>query len=216
MLDRNTWYYVTMHKFVLRITWSNNLLWIIIYSWWVFNSWWSLHWSLSDSKSLQVSRTLLSILANLNNAVVWMVLILSLIFNSFSLFFQTFGDHSKCPNYNWYHCLPHHPQFLVLCQGPSIRLFLCFYFHSVIHWNGKIHSTAHSFFLLINPRSSFLTEIWWSVCIIKFQRILCVAFFRMDFGLCIYHLVVWSNFNFLHNSQWNTFPTQSYLILILH
>ena len=30
------------------------------------------HWSLSDSKSPQVSRTLLSILAVLNNAVVWM------------------------------------------------------------------------------------------------------------------------------------------------
>ena len=33
------------------------------------------HWHLSDSKSLQISRTLLSILADLNNAVVWMVLI---------------------------------------------------------------------------------------------------------------------------------------------
>ena len=33
----------------------------------------SFHWSLSDSKSPQVSRTLLSILADLNNAVVWMV-----------------------------------------------------------------------------------------------------------------------------------------------
>ena len=31
------------------------------------------HWSLSDSKSPQVSRTFLSILAVLNNAVVWMV-----------------------------------------------------------------------------------------------------------------------------------------------
>ena len=31
------------------------------------------HWSLNDSKSLQFSRTLLSILAVLNNAVVWMV-----------------------------------------------------------------------------------------------------------------------------------------------
>ncbi len=31
------------------------------------------YWSLSDSKSLQVSRTLLSILAVLNNAVVWLV-----------------------------------------------------------------------------------------------------------------------------------------------
>ena len=31
------------------------------------------HWSLSDSKSPQVSRTLLSILAVLNNIVIWMV-----------------------------------------------------------------------------------------------------------------------------------------------
>ena len=31
------------------------------------------HWRLSDSKSPQVSRTLLSILAVFNNAVVWMV-----------------------------------------------------------------------------------------------------------------------------------------------
>ena len=31
------------------------------------------HWSLSNSKSPHVSRTLLSILAVLNNAVVWMV-----------------------------------------------------------------------------------------------------------------------------------------------
>ena len=31
------------------------------------------HWSLSDSKSPQVSRTLLSILAVFNNAVIWMV-----------------------------------------------------------------------------------------------------------------------------------------------
>ena len=31
------------------------------------------HWSLSDSKSLQVSRTLLSILVILNNAVIWIV-----------------------------------------------------------------------------------------------------------------------------------------------
>ena len=34
---------------------------------------WFFYWSLSDSKSPQVSRTLLSILAVLNNAVVWMV-----------------------------------------------------------------------------------------------------------------------------------------------
>ena len=32
-------------------------------------------------------------------------------------------------------------------------------------------------------------------------------------GLSIYNLFVWSNSRFLHNSQWITFPTQSYLVL---
>ena len=36
-------------------------------------SWWFSYWSLSGSKSPQISRTLLSILADLNNAVVWIV-----------------------------------------------------------------------------------------------------------------------------------------------
>ena len=43
------------------------------------------HWSLSDSKSPQVSRTLLSILSDLNNAVVWIVSTCSIISKSSSL-----------------------------------------------------------------------------------------------------------------------------------
>ena len=39
------------------------------------------------------------------------------------------------------------------------------------------------------------------------------TFSRTDAGLCIYHLFIWSNFNFLHNSQWITMPTQSCLVL---
>ena len=47
------------------------IIFIIVYS---YQLWLMVfHWSLSDSKSPQVSRTLLSILAVLNNAVVWMV-----------------------------------------------------------------------------------------------------------------------------------------------
>ena len=42
------------------------------------------NWSLSDSKSLQVSRTLLNILADLNNAVIWMVSPRPFIFKSVS------------------------------------------------------------------------------------------------------------------------------------
>ena len=44
------------------------------------------HWSLSDGKSPQVFRTLLSILANLYNAVVWIVSTCPLIFKSSSPF----------------------------------------------------------------------------------------------------------------------------------
>ena len=43
-------------------------------------------WSLSDSKSPQVSRNLFSILADLNNAVVWIVSTHPLIFKSSSPF----------------------------------------------------------------------------------------------------------------------------------
>ena len=42
------------------------------------------HWSVSDRKCSQVSRTLLSILADLNNAVVWIVSARPLISKSFN------------------------------------------------------------------------------------------------------------------------------------
>ena len=69
-----------------------------------------------------------------------------------------------------------------------------------------------SFFLCIT-RSGRLTEIRWSVCISKPQESLCVSFSRTVSRLCIYHLSVWSNFNFLHNGQWIILPTPSCLVL---
>ena len=47
----------------------------------------------------------------------------------------------------------------------------------------------------------------------KSHRSLCVSFSKTDAGLCIYLLFVWSNFHFLHISQWITLPTQPYLVL---
>ena len=87
------------------------------------------HWSLSDSKSPQVSRTRFSILSVLGNAVVW----------------------------------------IVFTRPPTSK----------------------------SSRS-------WS---------LCESFSRTGAGLCLYHLFVWSNWNFLHISQWITLPTQSCLAL---
>ena len=62
-------------------------------------------------------------------------------------------------------------------------------------------------------RSGLLAGIRWSVCISKSHRSLCVSFSMTGAGLCIYHLFVWSNWNFLHISQWITLPTQSCLTL---
>ena len=62
-------------------------------------------------------------------------------------------------------------------------------------------------------RSGLLAGIRWSVCMLKSHRSLCESFSRTGAGLCIYHLFVWSNWNFLHISQWIILPTQSYLTL---
>ena len=48
----------------------------------IFTSTLAFHWSLSDSKSPQIPRTLLSIMIDLSNTVDWMVSIRSLIFKS--------------------------------------------------------------------------------------------------------------------------------------
>ena len=80
---------------------------------------------------------------------------------------------------------------------------------------GTVKSTILQvlFFLLIIIRFSLLVEIRWSVCISKSHRSLCVLFSRTSAGLCIYHLFVWLNLNFLHISQCITLPNQSCLVL---
>ena len=164
------------------------------------------HWNLSDSKFPQVSRTLLSILAVVNDAVVWMV--------STRLTTPKSSSHSS------------NPLVTVLKAPLTIGIIVTFIFHffslarsrylsffshsfSFILWSaGTAKSTILQvlFFLLINIRSVLLAEIRWSVCISKSQRSLCVSFSRTGAGLCIYHLYVWSNLNFLHISQWITCP----------
>ena len=62
-------------------------------------------------------------------------------------------------------------------------------------------------------RSGLLTGIRWYVCMLKSHGSLCVSFSRTGDGLCIYHLLVSSNWNFLHISQWIPLPTQLCLAL---
>ena len=104
-----------------------------------------------------------------------------------------------------------HSFFSSLAKSKHVSLFAFFDFHSVVYGDGKIHKSASSLFLITSY--GHVAGIRWSVYISKPQRISYVSFFRTDFGLCIYHLAVWSNFNCLHYSQSIPLPTQSCVVL---
>ena len=154
------------------------------------------YWSLSDCKFPQVSRTLLRILADLINAVIWMVSTCLLVSKSSSSLVTipiapitigitvTFMFHSFFGFF----------LFCSLARSRYLSLFAFFQFYPFVRQKGKVHYSAVYFiylFLLTIPRSGRLAEIRWSVYFSKSQRILCVSFSRTDSGLCIYHLFVW-------------------------
>ena len=117
-----------------------------------------------------------------------------------------------------------HSCCFVFFQFPSkvevlMLLFRFFQFYSVVSQDSKIDNFANSlfffffffFFFLLIIKSGLQADIKWSVCMSKSHRSLYESFSWTDTGLCIYHLFVWSNLNFLHISQWITLPTQSCL-----
>ena len=176
------------------------------------------HKSLSDSKSPQVSRTLLSILADFTNAVVWMVSTRPPTSKSSSSFNNPLVTMPKAPitigiivTFMFHSFFQFSSKVEVL-----IFLFTFFQFYSVVSRDRKVDNFADFlffFFLLIIIRSGLLVEIRWSVCISKSHRSLYLSFSRTGAELCIYHLLAWSNLNFLHISHWITLPTQSCLAL---
>ena len=167
------------------------------------------HWSLSESKSPQVSKTFFSILAVLNNAVVWVVSTRPPISKSSSLFSNTLvtvpnapiiiGKNVTCMFHSFFQ-FPSKVEVLIL-------LFTFFLFYSVVSRDSK--STV----MLIIIKSGLLAGIRGSVCMLKSNRSLCVSFSWTYAELCIFYLLVWSNLNFLHISQWITLSIQSCLAL---
>ena len=122
------------------------------------------HWSLSDSKSPQISRTLLSILAVLKNAVVWMVSIRPPTSKSSSPFSNplvtvpnapiTIGIIVTCMFHSFFQS-PCKVQVLIL-------LFTFFLFYSVLSQDSKVDNFASSLFF-----SSFFFFFFFSLIIIK-------------------------------------------------
>ena len=173
------------------------------------------HWSLNDSKSSQVSRTRVSILAVLSNAVVWIVSTRPPTSKSSRAFNNPLVTVPNAPiTIGTIVTFMFHSFFNSLARSRYLSFFsLSFRF---ILWSaGTAKSTILQilFLLLIIMRSGLLVGIRWSVCMLKSHRSLCESFSGTGTGLCIYHLFVWSNWNFLHISQWITLPTQSCLAL---
>ena len=154
------------------------------------------HWSLNDSESPQVSRTLLSILAVINNAVVLMVSTRPPTSTSSSTFNNLLVTVPTAPiSIGIIVIFMFHSFFNSLARSR----YLSFFSHSFsfILWSaGTAKSTIFklSFFffllLLIIIRSGFLVEIRRSVCMSKSHRSLCALFFRTAAGLCIIIIII--------------------------
>ena len=101
----------------LYVDW--HLVWLLSY----FSLQVFLHQRLSGSKSSQVSRILLWILADFYNAIVCMASILPLISISSSLLSCSL-ETSTCTNHNWYPRNPYFPQPLLLSDKIQISIYL--------------------------------------------------------------------------------------------
>ena len=173
------------------------------------------HWNLSDSESPKVSRTCLSILAIFSNAVVWIVSTRPPTPKSSRPFDNPLVTVPNAPiTIGTIVTFMFHSFFNFLARSTNLSFFFPS-FRFILLSAGTAKSTILQilFLLLIIMRSGLLAGIRWSVCMLKSHKSLCESFSRTGAGLCIYHLFVWSNWNFLHISQWITLPTQSCLAL---
>ena len=165
------------------------------------------HWSLSDGRSPQVSRTRLSILAILRNVVVWRV--------------STRPPNSKSFRSldNPLVCLKHQSQLTQssLQVKILILLFTFLQLYSVVRRDSKVEHFANSPFLLIMIRTGLLVMIGWSVCMFKSHMSLCVLFSRTGAGVLHIPFVSMVRFIFVAHFQLDHLadPVVSRFILLL-
>ena len=109
------------------------------------------HWNLNDSKSPQVSRTLLSIQAVVNNTVVWMVHTRPPISKSSSSFNNLLFTVPKAPITNGIIVTFIFHSFFQFSREVEVLIFFFtfFQFYSVVRRDSKVDNLAYSLFLLI-------------------------------------------------------------------
>ena len=151
------------------------------------------------------TRTFLSILADLSNAVVWMVSTCPLISKFLSPLISALGIVPSAPTtISITIAIMFHSFF-------SLGTYLSFCFSSVLPCGQPGWQS-----LLFTQFSSFC---WRSLDLVIWLRLNDPFVFQnpKEFcashsELCMYHLFVWSHLNFLHNSQQITFLTHSSLV----
>ena len=135
------------------------------------------HWSLRESKSPQLSRTLLSILTVFKNAVVWMVSTRPPTSKSSSPFNNPSVTVPKAPiAIGTIDTFMFHSFFNISSKVEVlILLFIFFQFYSVVSRDSKVHNFANSLlFLLTIIRYGRRAKIRRFVCMSKSNRSLCV------------------------------------------
>ena len=135
-------------------------------------------WGLRDSKSLQVSRTLLGIIAVLNKGVVWLVSTRPPTSKSSSPFNNPLVTVPKAPiKIGIIVTFMCHSFFNSLAKSRYLSFFS--HYFSFILWSaGTIKLTILQILIfmllfLISIMSGLLAEIRWSICMSKSQRSLC-------------------------------------------
>ena len=164
------------------------------------------HRRLSDSKFTQISRTLLRILADINNAVIQMISMCPLISKSSRPCTYHLVTVTRAPISTGIQ--PSLSGFTVVSlpsQGPGTYLSFCFLSILLCRQPGRqnLKFSKFTFFVIVVD----YYKVQWSGRnqMIRLYLIIAKEFVSHS-GWCIYHFVVWLNFTFLHNSQCITLP----------
>ena len=149
-------------------------------------------------------------MAYLNNAVVWMVSTRPLISKSSSPFINYLVTEASSPITIGINVTFMFHSFFQFSSKVYVLIFLFVFlpFYPLVSWNGKVYYSADSFFV------EYL-EVWLPDrdLVVRLYIKILEKFMRLIFLDRFWVVFVWLNLNFLHNSQWIPFFTQSYLIL---